>query len=82
MDARLNELMAEITPENLRAAMQEYGNVDDPFFGKNENGEDVVVGIANDSVVITTYQLNGWVRVNYYNSEGEIEGESYDGRWK
>lgn len=80
-NARLNELMKDITPENLKAAMREFGDVNDSFFGKNESGEDVIVGISNDSVVITTHQANGWVRNNYYNADGFFEGESYDGRW-
>lgn len=78
---RINELMGEITPENLKTAMREFGDVNDSFFGKNKKGEDVVIGIKPDGVSITTYQANGWVRNNFYNEEGELEGEMYSGRW-
>lgn len=80
-NTRLNELMKNITPENLKAAMREFGDVNDSFSGTNENGEEVIVGIAKDSVCITTYQSNGWVRKNFYNADGYFEGETYDGRW-
>lgn len=80
-NTRLNELMKDITPENLKAAMREFGEVNDSFSGTNENGEDVIVGISNDSICITTNQTNGWVRKNFYNADGYLEGEMYDGRW-
>lgn len=69
-------------PELICNLMEQHGNSASPFYGKNEDGEDVEIHIGNTSVVYKTYQSNGWVRVNYYDKNGLPNGEMFDGRWK
>ena len=40
----------------------------------------LAVSIAKDSIVVKTNQSNGWIRVNYYDENGNPEGESFEGR--
>lgn len=62
-----------------RKLMKEYGKFQMPYFGVNEDGENVELHIAEDSIVVRTYQENGWIRVNYYDAEGYAEGETFEG---
>ena len=71
-------------PNNLKAMcelMDEFGGVNDMFFGKNEDDEEVQISIAHDNIVVVTMQSNGWIRKNVYYRDGERE-ELFDGRWK
>lgn len=70
------------TVEGRKELMQKYGKGSWPYSGVNEDGEEVLVSISTDSIVVRTNQTNGWVRVNYYDAEGEPEGETFDGRWR
>ena len=55
--ARLNELAKDFTQlEVRRQMMQEFGDSKAAFSGVNEDGEDVLVSIANDSIVVSTNQ--------------------------
>jgi len=65
-----------------RLLMERYGGSRFPYSGVNEDGEQVLVSISTDSIVINTFQSNGWVRVNYYDAEGLPDGETFDGHWK
>ena len=67
--------------QKLIECMKEYGDTETPFFGKNEDGETVCVHVAQDGIIVDTYQSNGWLRKNYYNAEGNQDGETFDGRW-
>lgn len=69
-------------PGLIRNLMKEYGNSDSPFFGKNDEGEDIEIHISKDSIIYKTYQSNGWLRVNYFDSDGYPAGETFDGRWR
>ena len=69
------------TVSGRRQLMERYGGSRFPYSGVNEDGEQVLVSINPDSIIINTFQTNGWVRVNYYDGEGFAEGESFDGRW-
>lgn len=60
--------------------MRKYGNCA-PFVGHNVEGEKVILPIAPDSIILETYQKNGWIRKNYYDSCGFLNGEMYDGKW-
>jgi hypothetical protein len=51
------------------------------FAGKNENDETVHAVIAEDGMEVTTFQSNGWVRVDTYSTDGLKTDETYDGRW-
>jgi len=64
--------------ENL---MEQYGNSEVPFSGKNENGEDVTISVFYDKIIVSTDQANGWVRKNIYHKDGTRE-ESFDGKWR
>ena len=68
--------------EGRRLLMKRYGGSRFPYSGVNEDGEQVLVSISADSIVINTFQSNGWVRVNYYDAEGSPDGETFDGHWK
>lgn len=70
------------TTKKFVECMAKYGDSEQPFFGKNSNGETVCVHIAKDSIIIDTYQSNGWLRKNYFNSNGVADGEAFEGRWK
>lgn len=65
-----------------RMLMAEYGDSKFPFYGANEEGENVLISIAKDSIVTHTFQHNGWTRVNYYDFNGNAEGVTFEGRWK
>lgn len=60
--------------------MRKYGHCA-PFIGHNAEGEKVILSIAPDSIILETYQNNGWIRKNYYDSCGLPDGEMYDGKW-
>jgi len=68
-------------PSMLRNLMKEYGDIEYPLFGKNDQGEDTEIHISKDSIIYKTYQSNGWLRVNYYGEDGYPEGESFEGKW-
>ena len=48
--------------------------------GVNEDNEEILVQVDSTSVAITTFQFNGWTRVNVYYEDGTSE-EYYDGKW-
>lgn len=68
--------------EVRRQLMAEYGNSTSDCIGENAEGETVSMAIYTDKIIVTTYQNNHWVRKNYYDSEGFLEGEMYDGKWE
>lgn len=51
--------------------------LDMPLVGENEDGDMVMTEVTQEFVKITTYQQNGWVRVNYFYTDGTVE-ELYD----
>lgn len=56
--------------------MEEYGDSDMPFSGRNDNGEEVIISVSKDNITVRTHQKNGWVRRNSYTfSDGEITSE-------
>lgn len=61
--------------------VENYCNSGNIYFGINEDGEDVELSINSDGMVLKTYQNNGFVRVNYYDSDGYNSGETFEGRW-
>lgn len=77
-----NELSARFGEIEVRKQiMTEYGNSDSDFIGHNENGELVTMSVRPDEIIVKTYQENGWLRVNYFDSEGWPNGELFDGKW-
>ena len=70
-------------PKLLRELIREYGDSNTLFSGTNEEGERMTVSIDTEHGIVTnTFQSNGWVRVNYYGTDGLPEGETFDGKWK
>lgn len=68
-------------PKMLRDLMKEHGRSKFPFYGKNDEGEDIEIHIAEDNIIHKTYQKNGWLRVNYFDADGYPAGETFEGRW-
>lgn len=78
---RLNELAKDFNNiKSRKALMKEFGDSKQAFSGINEDGEAILISIAKDSIIVKTNQSNGWVRVNYYDENGNPEGESFEGR--
>ncbi len=78
-----NELSENFnTQEGRKKLIELYSNGDSMFFGTNEDNESVYVSIAENGIILRTEQDNGWVRVNFYDSEGIATGETFDGKWK
>ena len=78
-----NEISAKfVEPEGRRELMKRYGDTHSMFSGINEDGESVCASIAQDNIVVSTFQDNGWVRVNYYDGEGFPCGETFDGKYR
>lgn len=80
---RLNKLAGNFDDlENRRIIMKEYGSIESALTGVNENGETTTLHIAHDSLIVETYQNNGFIRKNYYDADGYADGESYEVKWK
>lgn len=78
-----NELSAKFnTLEGRKQIIAEYVDSDTMFVGENEDGECVYLSVSDTGMVLRTEQENEWVRVNYYDVEGDATGESFDGKWK
>lgn len=81
--AQRQETKIDFDPTNFEGMcriMDEYRGSKFPFFGMNENGEDVCFSVFHDRITVKTYQCNGWVRVNTYWRDGTRE-ETFDERW-
>jgi len=78
-----NELSQQFTTiEGRRKLIELYGDENDMYSGHNEEGEMVYVSFdTQNGIVLKTFQSNGWVRVNYFDNEGYVTGETFDGRW-
>ena len=51
------------------------------FVGTNSDEERVLLIICPTSLELTTFQNNGWVRINWYDADGLATGEVFDGKW-
>ena len=79
---RLDELAADFgNTASRRQLVREFGDYPDALWGTNENGEKVMLSIRKDGLTERVFQRNHWVRVNEYGAEGQMEGETYEGRW-
>lgn len=77
-----NELSARFdTVEGRKAIIDRYKDSSSMFVGVNEDGETVFMSVSDTGIILRTEQENGWVRVNFYNADGEAEGETFDGKW-
>ena len=79
---RLNALAADFdNAASRRQMVQEFGDYPDALWGENENGEKVMRSICKDGITARVFQSNQWVRVNEYDVNGYMTGETYEGRW-
>lgn len=69
-------------PKSVKTNINKYKNLDYMIFGKNTNDEDMDISFSEDGVVTKTYQNNGWLRVNYYDKNGFMECETFEGKWR
>lgn len=84
MEREIKPLTFMVDPsdyDGLRRIMDEHGDIEVPFFGDNENLEEVMVSVAKDRIDVVTYQHNGWTRRNVYWRDGTRE-ELFEGKWK
>lgn len=65
------------SPENLKKLMKGHGTSKCAYSGKNQDGENVLVSINDDSICVATMQSNGWTRKNYFDSDGYPCGETF-----
>ena len=79
---RLDELAADFdNVASRRQMVQEFGDYPDALFGVNEKNEKVMLSIRKDGITERVFQANQWVRVNEYDANGYMTGETYEGRW-
>lgn len=78
-----NELSNRIGELKGRQKMiRKYGNMNTTFGGVNAEGEDVLISFDTESgIKLSTFQKNGWLRVNYFDKDGVAEGETFEGKW-
>ena len=78
-----NEYSAEFNTVKGRARLiGYYGDSPNMFEGQNEDGEKVWISFSKErGIIAKTFQSNGWLRVNTYDSEGYAEMETFEGRW-
>lgn len=68
-------------PKVVRGLIREYKDIPYMVTGKNTNGEELDISFSEDGMVVRAYQKNGFIRENYYNSNGELEGQTFQGKW-
>ncbi len=69
-------------PKLLRTLIADLGDSETMFITDNTEGERMTISISTRGIVTSTFQGNGWVRVNSYDADGYPDGETFDGRWK
>lgn len=66
----------------MKELMAQYGDIDTAIDGTNTNGEDVLISISKNSIVVRTLQSNGWMRRDIYSLiDGDYVTETiYEGK--
>lgn len=85
-DGEIRELQSLIkyTIDDLKhkALNNEFGL----YTSTNEDGQDVIVQISENTVEISTLQDNGWIRKDIYEYDIDdkiwVTSETYEGKWK
>lgn len=62
--------------EGMISLMERASEFPMPWSGKNDDGEETMVSIGEDNIIMETCQNNGWLRENTYWKDGTVE-ESY-----
>lgn len=79
-NARLNELVANFGDiEARRKLIAEFGNSDSAFMGENQDGEDIMISIAQTGIIEKVWQRNGKLRVDEYDKDGFFVSQKYEG---
>lgn len=78
MTQKLGKLRIGKNAEDRREFMEAQKEGD--WSGINEDGERVSVSVWDGGMEVRTHQYNGWTRVNYYDGDGDSDGETFDGR--
>lgn len=68
-----------VTVNGRKDLMRDYLGI---YAGTNSDGETVQLSICPQLMELTTFQNNGWVRINWYDTDGQPTGEAFDGKWK
>lgn len=68
--------------EAMKELMAQYGDIDTAIDGTNINGEDALISISKNSIVVRTLQSNGWMRRDIYSLiDGDYVTETiYEGK--
>ena len=68
--------------EAMKEHMAQGGDNDTASDGTNTNGEDVLISISKNSIVVRTLQSNGWMRRDIYSLiDGDYVTETiYEGK--
>ena len=68
--------------EAMKKLMAQYGDSDTAIDGTNINGEDVLISISKNSIVVRTLLSNGWMRRDIYSLiDGDYVTETiYEGK--
>ena len=68
--------------EAMKELMAQYGDIDTAIDGTNTNGEDVLISISKNSIVVRTLQSIGWMRRDIYSLiDGDYVTETiYEGK--
>lgn len=66
----------------MKELMEQYSDIDTAIDGTNTNGEDVLISISKNSIVVRTVQANGWMRRDIYSlMDGDYVTETiYEGK--
>lgn len=64
--------------KRVKELIKKHKGVDQPLCAVNEDGENQLIYIGEDGVVVKTYQSSGWIRVTEYEADGSYSCESYE----
>lgn len=59
--------------DQIKWLVENEEKFDMPLSGVNEEGESTLTCITDEYVVVETFQSNGWIRKNYYYTDGYCE---------
>jgi uncharacterized protein YodC (DUF2158 family) len=70
-----NDAQKFTTIDGRKELMRNYKGI---YAGVNTDGERIVLAISPTSMELTTFQSDGWVRINWYNADGLPAGETFE----
>ena len=63
--------------KQVKKLMEDYHDIDYPLCAENEEGKRQLIHVGAESVIVETFQHNGWIRVTEYDADGECCGETF-----